>query len=301
MRYDIQGSFTRELVQRIGAPRPRVRDAEAAASDYTTTFRLALESPAARSVLKMILEVIYYSNAKMGDIEYLLAKALSGSQSNHEIVNSVIPVISRLGDDSQLYTAVVKIFDLNIEKLNSPQYPSIMGDLLAYSTRNLPTLKSDENLRTTVAGILLSLLGESSGIDREMLSSYLISGNLFSHGVKIPLTSERNKEQIALIQRTDKNFTPVDIDDRLKIDLGEGEVIKIQKLLVDGSDPTDQRLGVQIIIEVEGQPHTLSFNGSERLLLQSQKPNHVVEVGRRSLRFGIEIKSQQLTLMAVPL
>lgn len=70
---------------------------------------------------------------------------------------------------------------------------------------------------------------------------------------------------------------------------------------MDGSDDDDERLGVQIIIDVDGQSHTLSFEGSERLLLQSQKPKHVVETNKGSLRFGIEIKSQRLTLMAVPL
>jgi len=289
----------RLLRQRVRIVRPRVRDIEASASDYQPTFRLALESPAARSVLKMILEIMEY--AKLPDIESPLAKVLLVSKNDSEIVSSVVPVIPRLTDNSEAYKAVMTILSLNSDKLKSSEYESLPDDVLAYSSRNLATLKSEEDLRTTVAGVLLPLLGDPGDIDKKMLANYLITGNLFPGGVTLSLMNEKNKEEISSIQLKDKPFTPIHIADNLKLNFGEGEVVRIQKVLVDGSDDDDERLGVQIIIDVDGQSHTLSFEGSERLLLQSQKPKHVVETNKGSLRFGIEIKSQRLTLMAVPL
>jgi hypothetical protein len=247
----------------------------------------------------MILEIMEY--AKLPDIESPLAKVLLVSKNDSEIVSSVVPVIPRLTDNSEAYKAVMTILSLNSDKLKSSEYESLPDDVLAYSSRNLATLKSEEDLRTTVAGVLLPLLGDPGDIDKKMLANYLITGNLFPGGVTLSLMNEKNKEEISSIQLKDKPFTPIHIADNLKLNFGEGEVVRIQKVLVDGSDDDDERLGVQIIIDVDGQSHTLSFEGSERLLLQSQKPKHVVETNKGSLRFGIEIKSQRLTLMAVPL
>jgi hypothetical protein len=119
---------------------------------------------------------------------------------------------------------------------------------------------------------------------------------LFSNGLRVPLTNSKNKQQRSENQENDKDFTRVDFDEQ-KIDLGKGEIVKVESLMVDGSDPRDQRLGVQVVLDIGGQSYTLTFSGNERFLLQSKSPEHVIKIETHTLRFGIEIQSQRLALL----
>jgi len=112
------------------------------------------------------------------------------------------------------------------------------------------------------------------------------------------LSNNSNRQRIAEIQDKDLKLTEVEIDTKNQTNLGNGVLVRVLKLFVDGQDIDDEILTVEIAIQIgDGAPRTLKFSGSERFTIQSREGDHIVEFGKQKVRFGLEMRNQQIAVM----
>jgi hypothetical protein len=100
-------------------------------------------------------------------------------------------------------------------------------------------------------------------------------------------------QQIRTIQFDDARCTPINDYNTSDTSLG-GVTLRIQKFCVDGTDPEDQVLTVELEVEVGQEPYKLKFSGNQFLSLQSLQS---IRVGDKAVRFAAEIRTYQISLM----
>jgi hypothetical protein len=282
--------------------RRRVTDGPQIISDYLPVIRAALDTSAANRVLPMIMELRYLSAARNPEFDLLLAKTLAAAQGDPRTMMALIFSIRGSPEEGhQLYKPSIDFIRRSLDSLTGlparvrGEIPSI---LISYAANNSLMLKSNDKLVEDTIDLLSKggLETTKDGIEQQQFTNYLRTGNIFVNASKILLTNERTLQTISTIQNDDTAMTSVEIEKR-ETSLGEGVTVKIQRMSVDGADPRDERLGVEIAVDVEGNPQILNFVGSERFLLQSLPQSHIVEAKGQKVRFAIEIISQQIALM----
>jgi hypothetical protein len=280
----------------------RISDASQIFADCLPILRAALESTAGPRTLPMVLDIRYIVNVRNSDLDSSIAKALPTAADDTRTMSAFFQAMSRFAQDAQLFKASVDYATRTsegINRLTDRVQSRVPGILLAYALENSAAIRNDDKLAASITDLLSNLRGDENldGLDKKDITNYLSSGNIFVGGIKQPLTNDKVLKQISWIQDKDFSWTPITDFEKKDISLGSGLQAKVLKLSIDGSDTSDEVLGVEIGVEVGGQPYTLKFSGREIFSIQSRLKDHLVESGGRRIRFGIEMRNRQISLM----
>lgn len=299
----LAASDTPDFIRRNSPRRRGPADGRSIILDYIPIFRLAIDSPAASRVLPMILEMATVANVHDSTLAVLIADGLARSEGGAVLANAVLKSIVEFDEEPRLFQNAIAYLRSNYSKLDRDfgrldRTGSNRNRFVLYTVKNMASLRSDNQLVDATVDLISKLDSSVDEYDREILATYLQTGNAFRDGRKLILSSQKNRQQISRIQINDMSWTPVEIE-KNETPLGGGVIVRVQKLSIDGSDPFDEKLGVEIALDVNGEMISLRFIGNERFFIQSRMPEDVIQIGDRSVRFALEILSQELSLMMV--
>jgi hypothetical protein len=288
-------------------PRPRVRAVEAReiVQDYLPILKQALLSTAGAQITPLVLEIIYWTELPGSELDAALVKTVPEITNDNNTFLTVLTVVSKLSDDGRLFREVVEYLKRNegyLTQMSSQlggrrnEMANTINSLIQYGRKNSNTLRSDGQLAEKLVSLIMSYRGSSDGFAPAQLATYIATGNIFQGGRTVSLTDDRNRREIEQIQVDDKPMTRVPFT-KTEVNMGDGTIIKLSNLAVDGQDPRDVNLGVEIVAELGDKTEILSFNGPEQFSLVFQEQKHVVDFGKVKVAFGLEMISQKLTLM----